>query len=127
MSRYKDIKITLAPHPLTKDLVISTDADAIKRSVKNILLTGKGERFFDNLNFGAGLQKYLFENATPAHEYLISEEIKRSLRNFEPRILVQKVTVKVSPDENAYNAEVVYKIRNTSELQELRVILSRVR
>jgi phage baseplate assembly protein W len=124
--RYSDFKVDVDEHPVSKDLALSVNADSVKRSVRNLLLTGTYERRF-RPQIGSGLQKYLFENVTPVTAQLIRQSILLTLSNFEPRARVVSVRVKVSPDQNAYEATVKFGIENLPEVVEVSQLLRRVR
>lgn len=124
--RYSDFKADLDEHPLTGDVALSTNAAAVKRSVRNLLLTGMYERRFRPF-IGSGLQKYLFENATPVTAQLIREAIVTTIQNHEPRARLRSVRVSVTPDQNSYEAVVKFEVVNTPEEVVLQEILRRVR
>ena len=124
---YSDFKINLDAHPIRRDLVLDNDEAAIRRSIKNILFIQAGELPYDKLDFGTGLPQYLFENITPVFETLISDEIVRSIKAYEPRVSNVKATVKVNPDQNAYDATIYYRPINSTNTLSLNVILERVR
>ena len=106
---FKDINLSFKRHPVTNDLVTIRDEDAIKRSVKNIIFTILGEKPFEP-NFGSVISQSLFDLNTNLSEIRISDEIKSSLLNYEPRIVNVSVYVTVSPDSNAMNCTVQYDI-----------------
>ena len=124
--RYTDFKADLEEHPATRDLALSTNAVAVKRSVKNLLLTGTYERRF-RPHIGAGLQKYLFENVSPVTAQLIRQAIVTAIENFEPRARLISVRVRVAPDNNSYDASVKFGVVNLPDVVELRHIIARVR
>lgn len=124
--RYTDVKVNLDEHPVTRDLALSTNAVAVKRSVVNLLLTGKYERRFRPL-IGSGLQKYLFENISPVTAQLIRDSIITTITNFEPRARLISVDVKASPDRNSYEATVTFGIVNLPDVVEVSRIIERVR
>lgn len=124
--RYSDVKADLEEHPATRDLALSINAAAVKRAVRNLLLTGMYERRFRPF-IGAGLQKYLFENISPATAQLIRQAIITAIENFEPRAKLIAVRVTVNPDGNAYQATVKFGIVNLPDVVELDQIISRIR
>ena len=81
---FKDINLSFKRHPVTNDVVVIRDEDAIKRSVRNIIFTIVGEKPFEP-EFGSVINESLFELNTSLNEIRISDEIKQSLLNFEPR------------------------------------------
>ena len=106
---FKDINLSFKRHPVTNDVVVIRDEDAIKRSVKNIIFTILGEKPFEP-NFGSVINESLFDLNTSLNEIRVSDEIKQSLLNYEPRIDDISVTVTVSPDTNEMNCTVQYEI-----------------
>ena len=106
---FKDINLSFKRHPVTNDVVAIRDEDAIKRSVKNIIFTILGEKPFEP-NFGSVINQSLFDLSTNLNEIRISDEIKQSLLNYEPRIDNIVVTSSVYPDSNELNCVVQYDI-----------------
>ena len=106
---FKDINLSFKRHPVTNDLITIKNEDAIKKSVKNIIFTILGEKPFIPL-FGSVINESLFDLNTNLSEIRITDEIKSSLLNYEPRIDNIEVTVQVSPDRNEMNCTVQYDI-----------------
>ena len=106
---FKDINLSFKRHPVTNDVVTIRNEDAIKRSVRNIIFTILGEKPFEP-NFGSVINESLFDLNTNLSEIRVSDEIKASLNNHEPRIDNVDVTVQVSSDTNEMNATVQYEI-----------------
>ena len=110
---FKDINLSFKRHPVTNDVVTISNEDAIKRSVKNIVFTILGEKPFDPF-FGSIIKEALFELNTDLNEIRISDEIKQSLLNYEPRIDNINVSVSIPPDTNEMNCTVQYDITGIS-------------
>ena len=106
---FKDINLSFKRHPVTNDVLTVSDEAAIKRSVKNIIFTILGEKPFEP-EFGSVINDSLFELNTSLNEMKVSDEIKQSLLNFEPRIDNIRVTVSIYPDSNELNCAVQYDI-----------------
>ena len=106
---FKDINLSFKRHPVTNDVVVIRDEDAIKRSDKNIIFTILGEKPFEP-NFGSVINESLFDLNTSLNEIRVADEISASLRNYEPRISDIDVTVTVAPDTNEMNCTVQYTI-----------------
>ena len=120
---FKDINLSFKRHPVTNDVVTITDDDAIKRSVKNIIFTTLGEKPFMP-QFGSVISESLFELSTNLNEVRITDEIKTSLINYEPRIDNLDITVSLYPDSNEMNVTVQYDIVGmTAETQIVDVLL----
>ena len=106
---FKDINLSFKRHPVTNDVLTVRDEDAIKRSVKNIIFTILGEKPFDP-DFGSIINNSLFDLNTNLSEIRVSDEIRQSLLNFEPRIENIEINVTVVPDSNELNCVVQYDI-----------------
>ena len=120
---FKDINLSFKRHPVTNDVVTIRDEDAIKRSVRNIIFTILGEKPFEP-EFGSIINEALFELNTDLNEIRISDEIKNSLENYEPRISGISVSVSVYPDSNEMNCTVQYDITGLPvPSQEVNVLL----
>ena len=106
---FKDISLSFEPHPITKDLQILKNEASIRRSVRNIVQTIPTEKFFNPL-FGSDIKGSLFEFIDIGTASVISEQIKISIENFEPR--VDNLEIEVFPLENlnAFNVVVVFDI-----------------
>ena len=102
---FKDINLSFKRHPVTNDVVTIRNEDAIKRSVRNIIFTILGEKPFEP-NFGSVINESLFDLNTNLNEIRVSDEIRSSLLNYEPRISNIDVTVTVAPDTNEMNCTV---------------------
>ena len=120
---FKDINLSFKRHPVTNDVVTIRNEDAIKRSVKNIIFTILGEKPFMP-QFGSVIGESLFDLDTNLNEVRITDEIRTSLVNFEPRIDIIDVVVQVYPDSNEMNCVVEYEIVGmTAETQIVDVLL----
>ena len=106
---FKDINLSFKRHPVTNDVLTVRDEDAIKRSVKNIIFTILGEKPFEP-DFGSVINDSLFDLSTNLSEIRVSDEIRQSLLNFEPRIENIDITVTVIPDSNELNCTIQYDI-----------------
>lgn len=110
VSRYfKDISLSFKRHPVTNDIAVITNEDAIKRSVINLVRTRIGERFFNSL-LGSNVESMLFELADSGIVDPITEEIKTTINNFEPRVILREVNVVLTPDQNELEVYIVYDI-----------------
>ena len=106
---YKDISLSFDPHPITKDLPIIKNADAIRRSVRNLVQTIPGERFFNPL-LGSSVYDSMFDLADFGTSTLIESEILTTIGNFEPR--VENVRVRVDPryDQNNFDVTIFFDV-----------------
>ena len=106
---FKDINLSFKRHPVTNDVGTIRNEDAIKRSVRNIIFTILGEKPFEP-NFGSVINESLFDLNTNLSEIRVSDEIKASLDNYEPRINNIDVSVSILADSNEMNCTVQYDI-----------------
>jgi phage baseplate assembly protein W len=106
---FKDISMTFQSNPLNRDLIGLKNETAIARSVKNLVLTSQGEKFFDS-SFGTKVSKLLFENIDEMTASIIKDEISFTLNTYEPRIEVTDLSVKPNYDENEFAVTIQYKI-----------------
>ena len=106
---FKDISLSFSPHPVTKDLPILKNEDAIKRSVRNVVETIPTEKFF-NPDFGSDVYKSLFDFVDFGTANIIQDQIQTSINNFEPRVNNVRVEVDPRPDENEFEVTVIYDI-----------------
>ena len=111
---------------LLDDLLSYKNEDSVKRSIRNILLTDKGERFF-NPTFGSDIRKMLFENFSPSTEQVVADLIKTAIGNHEPRANVIDVNVSGNPDQNSMYINIVFSVINKAEPVTLELILNRIR
>ena len=100
---YSDIPISFTAHPITGNVKKSINRDAVKNSVRNIILTNHGERFFKP-KFGGNVTSQLFENASKFTEFNTARSIRIALQNYEPRAEVINVRVDTDPDNNNLTA-----------------------
>jgi|TARA_Y100000310_G_scaffold201494_1_gene201600 phage baseplate assembly protein W len=123
---FSDFQLNLTPHPVTRDLVIATNEDAVKRSVKNLILTNFHERPFDPI-LGSDVTYHLFENFSPITESIIYDGIEEVLQNYEPRVELLNLRVKADEDQNGFNCTIEFRIINQVEPLELDIFIKRVR
>ena len=107
--KFKDVSMSFETNPLNDDLVSLSDTTAIARSLRNIVFTQPGEKFF-NPDFGSRITESLFENVDEVSALAIEDEIKSSIINFEPRVNLSFVNVKPNPDDNEMNVTIEYEI-----------------
>ena len=121
---FADLDFNFTAHPVTGDIVTKKDANAIRQSVKNILLTNHYERPFKP-NFGANLRGMLFEANDPLMGHRIKESIVNALGILEPRI--GRIAVDIVQRDNSVDVRVAYVIMGSASYQELEFSVSRVR
>lgn len=124
---FRDINMSFKKNPLTNDLIVMKNDNAIAQAVKNLVLTGRGERLF-NPDLGSGLAQALFENIDVVSASQIQSEIDSLLRNYEPRINLTEVKVDPDFENNAFNVTVEYEIIGIDvPIQVLRFPLTKTR
>ena len=124
---FRDISMTFKRHPLNDDLVLLKNEQAISRSVRNIVFTTPGEKFFDE-DFGSKISESLFENIDPVSANLIQQEIRQTIKNYEPRVNLRRVLVNPDYDSNAFNVTIIYEIIGADvPPQELQFVLQQTR
>ena len=120
---FKDISMTFQSNPLNDDLIAIKNENAIARSIRNIVFTTPGEKFF-NESFGSRITESLFENIDEITATVIVDEIRQSIDNYEPRVEVDEV--KAFPDYENNNFDVIIKydvIGSEIPTQELQFVL----
>ena len=106
---FKDISLSFKKHPVTNDVTVLRNEDAIKKSVINLTRTRINERFFNDL-LGTSVADNLFENMGSGLETALEEEISTLLGNYEPRIELNSVYVIADQDSNELSIQVDYNI-----------------
>ena len=106
---FKDISLSFSPHPVTKDLPVLINERAIIRSVRNLVETIPTERFF-NPDLGTDIRDTLFENFSRTTVTVIEDQVKDTIRAFEPRVSKVRVAVVARPDDNNLDVKVLFNI-----------------
>ena len=106
---FKDISLTFTRHPVTDDIGVFTNENAIKRAVTNLVRTRIGERFFESL-LGSAVEDSLFEQADPDNAQVLEDDIRLLLENFEPRVRRVDVRVIYPLDTNELTVTINYDI-----------------
>ena len=128
---YKDLNIFFTKHPLTSDVSKVTDVQAIKRSVRSLILTNKGERLF-HPEIGGNVRGSLFENFTPITEIELQSTITQVIKTYEPRVILEDVIVNdatsLDLDANRLRITVKFSLANVpNEIEEVEIFLDRIR
>lgn len=106
---FRDVSMSFQSNPLTNDLIALRNENAIARSLRNIVLTNPGEKFF-NPTFGSRVSKSLFDNIDSISAVVIRDEIENSIRNYEPRVDLISVNVNPNEDEGSFEVTIQYTI-----------------
>jgi phage baseplate assembly protein W len=106
---FKDLSMSFQVNPINYDLIALKNENAIARSIRNLVLTYPGERFF-NENLGSQVSRSLFENIDEISASVIKDEIENTINNYEPRVELIDVIVSPNYDDNEFNVTVNYYI-----------------
>lgn len=119
--------MTFQSNPLNGDLIAIKNETAIARSVRNIVFTLPGEKFF-NEDFGSRVSRSLFENVDDISASIINDEIIQSIQNYEPRVRLISVNTYPDFDNNSFDVVIVYEIIGADiPPQELQFVLQSIR
>jgi phage baseplate assembly protein W len=123
---YADLDLNFNPNPMTGDINPVKDLEAIKRSVQNLILTNYQERPFQP-EIGSGVRGLLFELADPITTHSIEQAIRRTIKNFEPRVAVIGVQISDDLDNNTYNVNIAFQLIASEKVGNISIILERLR
>ena len=123
---FADIDASFTPNPVTGDLTLRTDEQAIKFAVRSLVLTNYYERPFRS-NLGSPVNSLLFDNIGPNFKIILRQSIIDVITNFEPRVDVLDVVVDDSPDNNRVYITIIFRIKNTERPLEVGLTLTRTR
>lgn len=129
---YSDLDLDFIAHPTTKDVVKKTGVEALKRSVRNLVLTNYYDRPFRSF-IGSNVQKILFDNITPLTVGFLKDAIAEVITNFEPRVRLYEdengvsVIVQGDPDNNGFNVTINFIIINRELPVTINLFLERIR
>ena len=120
---FKDISMTFQSNPLNDDLIAIKNENAIARSLRNIVFTTPGEKFF-NQSFGSRITESLFENIDEITATIIVDEIRQSIDNYEPRVEVDDVRAFPNYENNSFDVTITYDVIGSEiPTQELQFVL----
>ena len=120
---FKDISMTFQSNPLNDDLIAIKNENAIARSLRNIVFTTPGEKFF-NESFGSRITESLFENIDVITATVIVDEIRESINNYEPRVEVDDVKAFPDYENNSFDVIITYDVIGSEiPTQELQFVL----
>lgn len=123
---FSDIDMGFLPNPVSKDISRKYDENAIKQSIKNIIMTKNFERPFHS-DIGSQISALLFEPITPLLRASIKKTIINTITTYEPRVNLLDVSVLLSPDNNGVYVTIVFSIVNTSTPISVDLFLERTR
>jgi phage baseplate assembly protein W len=123
---YSDLNLDFMAHPTTGDVMRLTGEEAIKRSIRNLVLTNFYDRPFRSY-IGSNASKLLFENANALTASFLKDAIREVIGNYEPRVSVRDVSIFVDSDNNGYVATIVFSVVNRIDPLTTVIFLERIR
>ena len=123
---WADLDLDFTAHPVTKDIVRKTNVEAVKRSVRNLILTNRYERPF-HPEIDGGVTRHLFGLSTAHTKHDIAMAIETCLKNYEPRVILNDVSVTGDLDKNGFHVSIFFRVINSPEPIEVGLFLERVR
>lgn len=123
---YSDLNLDFMAHPTTGDVMKLTGDEAIKRSIRNLVLTNFYDRPFRSY-IGSNAAKLLFENANALTANFLKDAIREVVGNYEPRVSIRDISVFVDNDNNGYIATIVYSVVNRLDPLTTVIFLERIR
>jgi len=122
---YKDFNMNFTANPFSQDLSVLTNEKAVAQSLKNILLTEKGEIPFDP-NFGSGIRTLLFEPVSEVVTITLKEKVLAAIKSYEPRISLKALLIKDDPDTNSYVIDISYTVTVSNNTYTASISLDRL-
>jgi len=123
---YSDLNLNFTKNPATNDVARLTDVEAVKRAVRNLILTNQFERPF-HPEIGSSVRNILFENITPLNAVLLEDRIKEVINNFEPRADISSIQVFDEIDNNRYRVVINFYVLSATEETTITEFLERLR
>ena len=123
---YSDFLSSFDTDPVKLDLYRSTNEEAVKYSIRNLLLTNTGDRLYDS-KLGSNIRSILFENFSPAMDSVLEDLIRTTIENYEPRAKIQQLFVDSQIDDHYVAVTIVFSIINKEEPITLELFLNRIR
>ena len=124
--QFKDIDLDFGRNIVTNDVNKLTDVEAVKRSVRNLVLTNHYERPF-HPELGCGIRGLLFENLTPIVAIQLERKVEEVINNWEPRALINDISARPDMDRNAYELVVNFYVVGATEPVTVSTFLERLR
>ena len=124
--QYSDIDLDFIPHPTTKDIVLKNNEEAVKRAVRNLILTNKFEKPF-HPEVGGNIRALLFENVDIFTALSLQTKIQFQLEAFEPRIDIIHIGVTANLDANGFDVTIEFLIKNLANPVTLELFLDKLR
>lgn len=122
---YRDIDLRLIPHPLSGDVQVLTNTEAVKQSLRNILMLQKWDIPFRDDH--GQIRSMLFDQPDPIHLSNMRARLEWTIKSMEPRVVVNEMRLRLSPDESAYHVTLFYTIKSLYQDDTLDYFFQRVR
>ena len=126
VKNWSDLDLNFQAHPITKDIVKKKDIEAVKRSVKNLILTNRYERPF-HPEIGSSVIGMLFEPVSPTTSVVLKQRILEVIENYEPRAIVNDIEIFGDIDRNGYEITIIFTPLNSLEPVQIELFLERLR
>ena len=123
---YSDLNLNFNKNPATKDVAKLKDVEAVKRAVRNLILTNRFERPF-HPEIGSDIRSLLFENMTPVVEVLLKDRIRETIEVYEPRADITDIVVTGDMDKNQYGVRIEFRVLNVPDPIVVTEFLQRLR
>ena len=123
---FTDFDVAFGINPITGDVPLKTEVEAIKFAVKALVLTNHYERPFHS-EIGSNIRAMLFENMDQLTSIILREDLALLMENYEPRITVTDILINAAPDQNSLYVVVVFIVKNTQQQLSVGVTLERTR
>ena len=124
--KWADLDLDFVAHPVTKDIVLKKDVEAVKRSVRNLVLTNPHERPF-HPEIGSGITGILLELVSPTTAVVLQSEIRQVITNFEPRVRLIDISVLGDIDKNGYYVTIKFQVINIPNPVTIELFFERLR
>ncbi len=123
---YRDINLSFEKHPLTGDVILATDIEAIKKSIRNLIMTDLYDVPF-NPTKGTSINASLFENFSPITTEFLKSKINEMIDLYEPRVEIRKIDIFQRDDDNSLEVSIYFKILDLNKLDDITVFVERTR
>ena len=124
--KYTDLDLNFRSHPFTKDILLKKGDNSIMQSVKNLVLTRKGEKPF-HPEIGSHIYTHLFDSMTVDTVVNIKTTIEDVINTYEPRVILSSVDVTANPDQNLYDVTIVFRLINEPDPITVEFFIERLR
>ena len=123
---FGDLDLNMIPHPITNDVIVKVNENAVKRAIRNLLLLKKFEKPF-HPEISSGIQDLLFENPSPVVYSVLKRNIEEVIRKYEPRVEGLSINFLSNADTNELNVTVKFNVVNRPQTFETSIVLERTR